>query len=313
VDDFTFFHQCRDRCGAQWQWFMSDCAALGLTMHEGKSEPPAQQQRVLGIVWDSVAMTAALDADKVRALKAKLSAFAARRKCTKAELQSLLGHLYYASRVVLAGRAFVFHLAQLLRAAASKAGHHRLHVTSAAKADVQWWLQHVDVCNGQQAILPHAPVLWRVFQTDASLTGAGGDPCVGIWIQGGYASLSAPQLRGMFADVPPPSADINLWELYAVVVACRLYADHMSGAHWRVRTDNQACEAWIMRGVRAHPLAAAWLADVMSTAVRYGFRITAKYVPGAQNLVADALSRRQWPAFAACLARHRAGHAGEVL
>jgi hypothetical protein len=51
----------------------------------------------------------------------------------------------------------------------------------------------------------------------------------------------------------------------------------------------------------------------MSTAVRYGFRITAKYVPGAQNLVADALSRRQWQAFAACLARHKAGYAGEVL
>jgi hypothetical protein len=305
VDDFTFLHQCRAACTVQWQWFIEDSRGLGFTMHAGKSEPPAQRQKVLGIEWDSVDMTAALDASKVAALKQRLQQFACLRKCTKSALQSLLGHLYYASRVVFAGRAFVFHLAQLLRSAHSKRPHHRLHLTAAARSDIAWWLLHVEECNGKQAILPHAPVLWRVFQTDASLTGASGLPCIGVWLHGAYVSLGQPELAEMYVDTPAADADINVWELFAVVVACRLFADYMSGRHWRVRTDNAACEAWLMRGARRSALVAGWLSEIMSTSLRHSFHLTAKHIPGAMNVVADALSRRQWDVFAECLSRHR--------
>ena len=313
VDDFTFFSQCPAKCAQDWKWFMADCQRLGLSMNQPKSAPPAQRQKVVGIVFDSVAMSASLDADKIAALKGKLLAFVGQRKCRVSELLSLLGHLYYASRVVFAGRAFVFHLAALLRAAHGKPVHHRLHLTAAARADVQWWLGHVDRCNGGQAILPHAPVLWRVFQTDASLTGAAGQPCIGVWLHGGYVSLSAADLRSLFADVPCLGADINVWEMYAVVVACRLFAEYMAGQHWRVRTDNAACEAWLMRGVRSSPLVAAWLSELMGTCLEHGFRLSAKHIPGAENQVADALSRRNWVAFAACLQRHKVHALDAVL
>lgn len=305
VDDFTFFSKCPARCAKDWSWFMSDCQRLGLTMNKDKSAPPAQRQKVVGVVFDSVEMSACLDADKVAALKERLLAFLGKRKCTVHELQRLLGHLYYASRVVFAGRAFVFHLSTLLRSAHGKAVHHHLHLPAPARADVRWWLDHVDMCNGRQAILPHAPVLWRVFQTDASLTGAAGLPCIGVWLHGAYVSLSALDLERMFDDVPSVLADINIWEMFAVVVACRLFADYMAGHHWRVRTDNAACEAWLMHGVRQSSQVADWLAELMRTCLVHGFRLTAKHIPGAENQVADALSRRNWPAFWACLLRHK--------
>ena len=166
-----------------------------------------------------------------------------------------------------------------------------------------------DVCTTHccvSLLVVVAPVQWRVFQTDASLTGAAGLPCVGVWLHGGYVSLGQPELVTLFPDCPALGLDINVWELFAVVVACRLYGDYMSGHHWRVRTDNTSCEAWLMRGVRDSPLVAGWLCDVMSLSLRHGFRLTAKHIPGARNLVADALSRRQWPLFAQCLARHKA-------
>jgi hypothetical protein len=313
VDDFTFFAQSPQQCETDWQWFMQDCAGLGLSMNMPKSAPPAQRQKVVGVVFDFVDMSAALDSDKVLALKERLVGFLGKRKCTVAELQSLLGHLYYASRVVFAGRTFVFHLAALLRGAHGRARHHRVHLTAAARADVCWWLDNVDRCNGRQAILPHAPVLWRVFQTDASLTGADGLPCVGVWLHGGYASLSSQDLEGMFDDVPVAGADINVWEMYAVVVACRLFAEYMSGQHWRVRTDNASCEAWIMRGVRTSQRVAAWLAELMGMCLLHQFRLSAKHIPGAQNKVADALSRRNWPEFAECLPRHRSHSLDAVL
>jgi hypothetical protein len=313
VDDFTFFSQCQEQCAVDWRWFMADCKQLGLAMNQPKSAPPAQRQKVVGVVFDSVDMSASLDADKVAALKQRLLAMQGQRKCTVAQLRSLLGHLYYASRVVFAGRTFVFHLAALLRSAHGKAPRHRVHLPAPARADIQWWLDHVDVCNGRQAILPHAPVMWRVFQTDASLTGADGLPCIGVWLHGAYVSLSSVDLQAMFDDVPPPGADINVWEMFAVVVACRLFAEYMSGQHWRVRTDNASVEAWIMRGVRSKPRVAGWLAEVMGVCMLHKFRLSAKHIPGAENRVADALSRRNWPEFAECLSRHQSHMLDAVL
>jgi hypothetical protein len=81
-------------------------------------------------------------------------------------------------------------------------------------------------------------------------------------------SLSSADLSAMFGDVPSVQADINVWEMYAVVVACRLFGDAMAGQHWRVRTDNAACEAWLMRGVRSSPVVAAWLGLPDGPAVR---------------------------------------------
>lgn len=298
VDDYTVFHQSKEKCLQQWSWLLSDLRYIGFSVHDGKSEGPAQQQKVLGIVWDSVAMTAALDADKVVALKAKLSDMLGRRKCTKRQLQSLLGHLYYASRVVFAGRTFVFHLAALLRSAHALSPHHHVYINAAAKADLKWWLENVDACNGGQAILPAKPILWKHFQTDASLTGANGSPCIGAWLHGGYFSFSYQELRAMFDDVPEVSDDINVWELYAVVVCCRLYKDYLAGKHWRVRSDNTAVVGWLMKGAARSPQVSKWLCEMMSLCLSFGFRLTAKHIPGAANLMADALSRRSWTAFA---------------
>jgi hypothetical protein len=254
--------------------------------------------KVLGIVWDSVQMSASLDADKLAKLQAKLALVMGCKKITKSDLQSLLGHLYYASRLVFAGRTFVFHLAGLLRQHHKLKGHHHIYLNAAAKGDIDWWLQHVAQCNGMQAILPSKPVQWKQFQTDASLTGADGTPCVGIWLAGAYVSLSAADLATMFDDVPDvDTADINTWEFYAVVVACRLFGDYMAGAHWRVRTDNTTTEAWLMHGRCRSPRVAGWLQEVMSLALHHGFRLTAKHIPGAANVIADALSRRNWAEF----------------
>ena len=78
------------------------------------------------------------------------------------------------------------------------------------------------MCNGKQANLPAKPVCWKNYQTDASMTGADGMPCIGAWLWGGYFSLFYDDLVGMFADVPDVSADITVWEFYAVVVCCHL-------------------------------------------------------------------------------------------
>jgi hypothetical protein len=67
-------------------------------------------------------------------------------------------------------------------------------------------------------ILLAAPHLWKDFQADASTTGGPeGQPCVGVWIDGGHVSLCQQQLAGMFADTPAAEAHINTWELFVCI------------------------------------------------------------------------------------------------
>ena len=150
------------------------------------------------------------------------------------------------------------------------------------------------VLNGAQKILPAMPVKWADFQVDASLTWAGGLPCIGIWLQGAYNSLAYADLRQLYTDVPDVSCHISVWEMFAVVVAVRLYAEFMAGRYWRVRSDNTQVVAWFMKG-DAPPLeVSAWLKEIASLSIELCFRIGAKHIPGAANCMADALSRQNW-------------------
>jgi hypothetical protein len=99
------------------------------------------------------------------------------------------------------------------------------------------------------------------------------------------------QLAELFEDTPSAEAHINTWELFAVLICVRLFADYMSGGHWRVRTDSMSVHGWLMKGDCRDDERHAFVAEIASTAVAKQFRLTAKHIPGAANCMADALSR----------------------
>ena len=192
--------------------------------------------------------------------------------------------------MIFAGRTFCHHLIAAVHSVSRPS--HWVYLSAACKRELAWWLAMAPGLNGAMPILPAAPALWRDFQVDASTTGGPGDqPCIGIWVVGGYASLSREQLSDMFADVPGAGAHINTWELYAVLVCVRLFGDFLAGGHWRVRTDSSSVHGWLMRGDCRDDLRHAFVAEIASTAVAKCFRLTAKHIPGAANCMADALSR----------------------
>jgi hypothetical protein len=130
-------------------------------------------------------------------------------------------------------------------------------------------------------------------------------PCIGVFLQGGFASLSAERLRALFADVPADSDPIQLWELYAVVVAVRLFPACLAGGSWCVLVDNGNVHTWLTKGTVkgdvCFPQALAMLKDIFTTSVALRFRLSSRHVPGEENGLADALSREQWPRFAGLL------------
>lgn len=70
-----------------------------------------------------------------------------RKSCTKRELLSLLGHLNFASRVIVPGRSFVSYLIKLLTKA--KEMHHFVNITTECRLDLNMWHKFLMGWNGR--------------------------------------------------------------------------------------------------------------------------------------------------------------------
>ncbi len=91
-------------------------------------------------------MESRLPLDKVDKIKLLLNTFLERQKVTLKEMQSLIGTLNFACRVVSPGRPFLRRLIHLTRGLQKP--HHHLRLTRAAKADLSGWKVFIDSFNG---------------------------------------------------------------------------------------------------------------------------------------------------------------------
>ena len=82
-------------------------ADLNIPVAPRKTFPASTTLEFLGIRLDSDNMTASLPEDKYERLKVDLSSWLTKKFCTLKELQSLIGTLQFACRVVVPGRPFL--------------------------------------------------------------------------------------------------------------------------------------------------------------------------------------------------------------
>lgn len=98
---------------------------------------PASVLVVLGIELDSVNQSARLPEDKLRAVQDLIQVWRSRKWCTCVQLQSLIGHLHYAAKVVWPGRTFLRRMIDLLRC--FRWADHPIRMNLEFHWDLQWW------------------------------------------------------------------------------------------------------------------------------------------------------------------------------
>lgn len=125
---------------------MSLAEELGVPLVNDKTEGPVTTMTYLGIKLDTLAQTSRLPTEKLVALEELIEQTLPLRKVTLRQIQSLLGHLNFACRVVSPGRPFCGRLGKL--AAGLRLPHHRVRLSKAVKSDLQVWLQFLDGYNG---------------------------------------------------------------------------------------------------------------------------------------------------------------------
>ncbi|KAL4419368.1 hypothetical protein ABPG75_005870 [Micractinium tetrahymenae] len=239
MDDFLIVCPTRKACEDAFQALLRLLRRLGFTvnMKPGKTVGPAQQQKFVGVLIDSVSMEVRLETDKLQQVRGRLAAFKHRASATTREVQSLAGLLNWACNVVYGGRTFLRSILDTI--SNSTAPSHHVRLGTGFHRDVRWWLSSLANFNGKAVILPALRTAPWEFQTDAEGSGA-----VGVFIFGGYVGLTYEQVRRLLPKhTPPQGLHITVYETYAALVAVRLFPDAVANRSLCLRSDNTATVA----------------------------------------------------------------------
>ncbi|KAK3099253.1 hypothetical protein FSP39_001635 [Pinctada imbricata] len=250
-----------------------------------KTVGPSTSIEYLGIILDSENMEARLPQDKLNRILSIIRQFSSKRTCTKRELLSLLGHLNFASRVVVPGRSFVSHL--IAMSTNVKKLHHHVHLNKECRADLAMWAVFLEGWNGISFFLDDNITRAADIElfTDATPTSFGGI-YNNQWFQGYFPiSLQEEQMSMAFC------------ELYPIVMACILWGSAWKRKRILFHCDNLATVEIIRKGRSNIPSIMKLMRSLTFQSAKCNFIIHAKHIPGVRNDIADALSRFQMDRF----------------
>ena len=251
-----------------------------------KTLGPSQVLEFMGIVLDSNRMEARLPDDKLTRTRQLLDSFANRGSSRLVELQSLMGTLQFACKVVVPGRTFLQRMINLTRGASSRFYHIRLN--KEFFWDITMWKGFLAKWNGcsffLDSFVTSSPDL-ELYTDAASTIGF----VNGKWFQGRWPPhLLIDKCKGI---------SIEWQELFPIVLACALWYPHFSGKCLQFWCDNESVVAIINSGHSKAPRIMDLVRFLVLISMKHNFLVWTRHVPGASNEIADALSRFQVSCF----------------
>ena len=262
-----------------------DCfSKLGIPLHPDKLEGPSTCLTILGIELDSLNLQARLPQDKFDRMSALLEDWSQKRWCKRKELESLIGHLQHACKVVPQGRSFLRRMINLL--CAFRRDDHPIRLNQEFFLDLAWWQEFFQSWNGcsffqypQCAPLPD-------FEVSSDASGALGYGAVfqGHWFSGAWLPAQVSQ-------------SIEYKELFPIIVAAYLWGPQWVSQRVNFLSDNRSVVDILRSGASRAPTIMSLVRYLSLLAARHSFSFTASPVRGKSNPIADALSRFQFQRF----------------
>ena len=184
LDDFFIAEQTKIDCLGSFTTLLKVFMSLRVPTVASKTLGPSQVLEFMGVVLDSNRMEARLPEDKLARIRELLESFTARRSARLLDLQSLIGTLQFACRVVVPGRTFLQRIINLTRGVKNRFHHVRLN--KEFSRDIQMWKVFLAQWNGLSFFLDSwvtsSPDL-QLYTDAASTIGFGGF-FNGKWFQG---------------------------------------------------------------------------------------------------------------------------------
>ena len=263
---------------------------LGLEESSKKAEAPTQELVYLGVMFDSVAMEMRVPPDKLAEIKSEIGKWSRKTTITKKNLQSLLGKLFWVSRVVRLARVFMGRLLQLLRDMAPTGDNTKVKLPVEAGKDLKWWDRFLDHFNGIQMITEEDPFPlelsqlldkpFDVYAGDATPMGGGG------FYGRQYWSRLLPR------NLQDPSIPIHVKEFLILIVSSKLWGEDWTGRAVTLFCDNMAVVDTINNKKPKDPVLLSLLREFLFIAVSYKFIPVVRKIGTKENYLADHISRR---------------------
>ena len=276
LDDFLIFGKSFEECSSAMHTLINLLRQLGFAINWSKVEGPSQQLVFLGVVVDSVSMTLALPTLKLKDFSDLLTMFLKKKRVSVRQLETLVGKLSWASQVICGGRTFLRRVLDLKNSV--KERHHKVLLTNAFFADLQWWILFMETFNGTGQIQDPRPI--SSLQTYASSEGGGG------FYNGDYFYIN------WALDLPVCATEhINVKEFVAIFLAVFRWCNNFLNKKVIIYSDNASAVSWINKGTSRNPLIQFMCRILFWISAMNNCAFSARYIPGKQNSIADACSR----------------------
>lgn len=210
---------------------LRECRRLGVPIAGHKTDGPTTCLEYLGIVIDTLRGELRLSAEKLQRLRDLLREWRNRTSCTRKELESLIGLLNHACKVVRSGRSFLRRMIDLLHAI-----HHPpnsktpIRLNAGFRADLAWWQEFLVKWNGVSFLHPPSRLPTIELTTDAS----------GSWGCGAWHGSDWFQVRWDDRSAPLTIAEK---ELIPIILACEAWGATWYGQRVLCHCDNEAVVA----------------------------------------------------------------------
>lgn len=286
LDDFIIIAPPQSpRCAEYLSILNRECTALGIPIADHKRDGPTTCLTFLGIEVDTVAGQLRLPAEKLQRLKTLLREWGNRKSCRRKELESLIGLLNHACKVVRPGRSFLRRMIDLLHAI-----HHPPNSTTPIRlnigfrSDLAWWHQFVQQWNGISFLQPPSCLPALEMTSDAS----------GSWGCGAWHHNSWFQLCW---DKRVQPLSIAEKELIPIILACATWGNTWHDCQVTCHCDNQVIVACLRSRTSKQKGIMHLLRCLVYIEATYGFHLTAVYIDTKANFLADDLSRNNLSSF----------------
>ena len=279
LDDFLVIGENKQRCYEAFETLVALLEDLGFTISQHKLVRPTQRLTFLGVELDTTNCTMSLPSGKLDELLHLVTEFQSRKRATRKQLQCLAGKLNWACRVIYGGRTFLRRILDTINALSNTG---KIRLDSEFRADISWWANFLKIFNGTKHFLNTLPTVDVV--TDACPVAAGGY-FRGDWFYHHFQ-----------ADSPAwAELHINHKETLAITLAARRWCTRWANHRIVIRCDNQAAVQIINKGTTANPSIMTELRHLFWLSALYNFHITAIYLEGEKNHLADTISRLHEP------------------
>ena len=198
----------------------------------------------------------------------------------------------FCSQIVRGGRTFSRRLFDLC--ANARPGR-AIRLSEETRQDLLWWIQFCAVFNCKALI--RNSIHNKPMVSDASKRGfgawMGSDYFYGCWE--GYTvkgvSTDHEELSPSMDNIKVHEGNINVYELWPVVIGLRRWAKDYSNSKVHIITDNMQVLAMINTGRSKNKLCMGWLREIFWVCFIHNIDLFATYIKSEDNILADHLSR----------------------